>query len=41
MLKVNLGAIKERFAKAEDENVNKPYEGIVTSNGKEKGLFHY
>lgn len=35
----NLGAIKERFAKAEDENINKPYEGIVTSKGKVSGLF--
>jgi hypothetical protein len=35
----NLGALKERFAKAEDENANKPYEGIVTSIGIEKGLF--
>ena len=35
----NLGALKERFAKAEDENINKPYEGVVTSKGKEKGLF--
>jgi Protein of unknown function (DUF3500) len=35
----NLGALKERFAKAEDENLNKPYEGIVTSKGKETGLF--
>lgn len=35
----NLGAVKERFAKAEDENINKPYEGIVTSRGKETGLF--
>ncbi|MBI3235485.1 MAG: DUF3500 domain-containing protein [Bacteroidetes bacterium] len=35
----NLGALKERFAKAEDENINKPYEGIVTSKGKVTGLF--
>ncbi len=35
----NLGALQERFAKAEDENVNKPYEGITTAKGIEKGLF--
>lgn len=35
----NLGALKERFAKAEADNINKPYEGIVTSKGKETGLF--
>jgi Protein of unknown function (DUF3500) len=33
------GALKERFANIEKENLNKPYEGIVTSKGKEKGLF--
>jgi hypothetical protein len=35
----NLGALKERFAKMEDENLNKTYEGIVTTKGIEKGLF--
>jgi hypothetical protein len=35
----NLGDLKERFAKAENKNINKPYEGIVTSKGKETGLF--
>jgi hypothetical protein len=35
----NLADLKERFGKAENENVNKLYEGIVTSKGKEKGLF--
>jgi hypothetical protein len=29
----------ERFKKLEDDNLNKPYEGIVPSKGKEKGLF--
>jgi hypothetical protein len=35
----NLEALKERFAKIENENLNKPYEGIITSKGKENGLF--
>jgi hypothetical protein len=35
----NLGALKERFGKAEDENIHKPYQGIVTSKGIDKGLF--
>lgn len=30
---------KDMFAKLENENLNKPYEGIVTSKGIEKGLF--
>lgn len=34
-----LSALKERFAKLDSENVNKTYEGITTSNGKENGLF--
>jgi hypothetical protein len=29
----------ERLKRIENENLSKPYEGIVTSNGKEKGLF--
>ncbi len=29
----------ERFKKAELENLNKSYEGVVTSSGKENGLF--
>jgi Protein of unknown function (DUF3500) len=36
---INLETLKERFAKIENENLNKPFEGIVTSNGLEKGLF--
>lgn len=35
----NFGAQNERFAKAEDENLNSTYKGIVTSNGKVEGLF--
>jgi hypothetical protein len=34
-----LGALTDRFAKLDSENVNKPYEGVITSKGKEKGLF--
>jgi hypothetical protein len=34
-----LEALRERFAKMENENLNKPYEGIVTSKGIEKALF--
>jgi Protein of unknown function (DUF3500) len=32
-------AFKKRFAEAEANNIKQPYEGIVTSTGKEKGLF--
>ncbi len=32
----NLGALRERFGKMENENLNKTYEGIVTSKGIEK-----
>ena len=35
----NLETVKERFAKMESENLGKPYEGIITSKGIEKGLF--
>lgn len=35
----NLADLKERFAKMENENLNKRYEGVVTSKGAEKGLF--
>ncbi len=35
----NFGALNDRFKKLEDENLNKPYEGIATSKGMEKGLF--
>ena len=35
----NLADLKDRFAKMENENLNKPYEGVVTSKGTEKGLF--
>ena len=35
----NFAAMKERFLKAENENINKPFQGIITSNGVEKGLF--
>src|ERR1700759_3330187 len=35
----NLADVKERFGKMEAENLDKPYEGIVTSKGIEKGLF--
>ncbi|HVG17071.1 MAG TPA: DUF3500 domain-containing protein [Chitinophagaceae bacterium] len=35
----NPGTFKERFARGEADNLNKPYEGIVTSKGVEKGLF--
>ncbi|NJB72899.1 hypothetical protein GGR42_003397 [Saonia flava] len=35
----NLEAMKERFLKAENENINKPFQGIITSNGVEKWLF--
>jgi hypothetical protein len=34
-----LGALTERFAKLDSENVNKPYAGIANSKGIEKGLF--
>src|SRR4051812_6152584 len=34
-----LGALTERFAKLDSENINKPYEGVITSKGIEKGLF--
>lgn len=33
------GALNERFKKLEDENLNRPYTGIVTSKGMETGLF--
>ncbi|QHT66224.1 DUF3500 domain-containing protein [Rhodocytophaga rosea] len=29
----------ERLKRIENENLNKPYEGIITSKGKEKGLY--
>ena len=32
----NNGSFNERFKKIENENLNKPYEGIVTSKGIEK-----
>jgi Protein of unknown function (DUF3500) len=32
-------AFKKRFAEAEANNIKQPYEGIVTSKGKEKNLF--
>ena len=35
----NNGTFNERFKKLEDDNLNKPYRGIVTSKGIEKGLF--
>ncbi len=35
----NLDSFKERFAKAENENLVKRYQGIVTSKGIEKGLY--
>ncbi|HLL43419.1 MAG TPA: DUF3500 domain-containing protein [Segetibacter sp.] len=35
----NNGTFNERFKKMEDDNLNKPYGGIVTSKGIEKGLF--
>jgi hypothetical protein len=35
----NSETMKERFAKLESENLSKPYKGIVTSKGIEKGLF--
>jgi hypothetical protein len=35
----NLADLKDRFGKMEKENIDKPYEGVVTSNGIEKGLF--
>jgi Protein of unknown function (DUF3500) len=35
----NWEALRERFAKMESENLSKPFEGIVTSKGIEKGLF--
>ncbi|WP_297823534.1 DUF3500 domain-containing protein [Segetibacter sp.] len=33
------GALNDRFRKSENDNLNKPYQGIVTSKGIEKGLF--
>ncbi|MEJ7830647.1 MAG: DUF3500 domain-containing protein [Segetibacter sp.] len=39
MAQTNISAFNERFKKLEDDNLNKPYEGIVTSKGIEKGLF--
>lgn len=35
----NSGDLKERFAKAEDQNISNPYEGIASPKGKENGLF--
>jgi hypothetical protein len=35
----NFATLKEHFLKAENENINKPFQGIITSNGVEKGLF--
>ncbi len=35
----NLSELKKRFAILDSENVSKPYKGIVTSQGLEKGLF--
>src|SRR5436189_2908794 len=35
----NLAGLKQRFAKAESENINMPYLGIITSKGKQSGLF--
>ncbi|MAZ28727.1 MAG: hypothetical protein CL868_16820 [Cytophagaceae bacterium] len=34
-----LEAIKERFAKAEEDNLDQHYIGVVTEQGKEEGLF--
>lgn len=35
----NSGSLNDRFKKIENDNLNKPFEGIVTSKGLEKGLF--
>ncbi len=35
----NLDSFKERFAKAENENLVKRYQGIITSKGIENGLY--
>lgn len=35
----NIGSFNERFKKLEEDNLNKSYEGIVASKGKEIGLF--
>lgn len=35
----NNGTFNDRFKKLEDDNLNKTYEGIVTSKGIKKGLF--
>lgn len=35
----NLDSFKERFAQAENENLSKRYQGIITTKGLEKGLY--
>jgi hypothetical protein len=35
----NNESVKDMFARIENENLNKPFEGIATSKGIEKGLF--
>lgn len=39
MAQTNMATFNERFAKMENDNLNKTYEGIITSNGIQKGLF--
>src|SRR5680860_1019377 len=36
---LDMGAFKKRLAQVEEENLNTPYVGIVTSEGVQKGLF--